>query len=935
MDRVRYEQAIKLIEKLTKSELQECIREINTSSAQQIKIKTQGNKAILIENLLNHLKTTFLSNDCKKRNQLLDCILPNSGHNPNSNLKFKTSPFIIINGQLGPTRICTVVPEKKNVIHLNFRLDPSQVEVLKTRQEALIEFPNLCLIKVNKTNVDAVIIITLDLMKLSLKNRPGTVHPQDITELCKKDSSCENKIEFHYENTSKDYILMLYLVKKVTVEEIVNRIKNGKYISKEIVLEKIKKSRQDSEVVATSSVVSLKDTLSHSRINLPCRSIQCNHLQCFDVYSYFKMNEQTPTWTCPICHKILDSWEEIVVDGFFNDILANTPVEQECVTIEADGSWAKSKRSHKNNSSEGDSGSSPGSDSSNLSNSPNADSDNSDENDSDDESDDNDYKHAKNKNIKNNVTNNRIFKKSNSPIFIDLTQSSSDEEIDNDTGFNKTKVHNHINNSDNKCKSNNDNCNITKLFRKHLISNTPPKTSPVFPKLSNPNTTATKLLTTTASPSPTTATTVTPIESSGIIIPHNNQEPIKIKEKHSKLKLAINREITPGFVDTSPRGQEINVSKLLLEQIEKIKKKSKALTIGSKDFNPVAFLDKFHEKKNAEVESSQAPEYKVEYDRVKNVVSSRLEYFNRVFTCQTEKKNKLKLERRNAKRNVALQCIETIKKSHLFDTLITVIQIEDNVFSTEMEEVKYSSQAFLNAFHQKIIIGDQPKYTIVTLPQPKLNKVENKMDVDEPNQQIELDGQNDGQNEQIKKTKNKPAKPYDVRLVKELEFKRNPNLDKLFDSHKIRVDNFNIHDKECTVPQSKLWIDRIIAENPDKLPHVILQEFCLKFKIGQVHFIPNEAGEGRFNYTLKIDGREPVRTSVWFTDETDAKAYVAKKELTALLNLYEINEQEELLRVANDYKLKIGLIKLKDARKGLADAEKELKEKERNWTSWR
>ncbi|CAJ0913218.1 8759_t:CDS:1, partial [Entrophospora sp. SA101] len=161
--------------------------------------------------------------------------------------------------------------------------------------------------------------------------------------------------------------------------------------------------------------------------------------------------------------------------------------------------------------------------------------------------------------------------------------------------------------------------------------------------------------------------------------------PKETKEKHSKLKLAINREITPGFVDTSPRGQEINVSKVLLEQIEK-KKKSKALTIGSKDFNPVAFLDKFHEKKNAEVEGSQAPEYKVKYDREKNVVLSRLEYFNRVFTCQTEKKNKLKLEKRNAKRNVALQCIEYIKKSHLFDTLIAVIQIEDNVFSTEMEE---------------------------------------------------------------------------------------------------------------------------------------------------------------------------------------------------------------------------------------------------------
>nr|CAG8437646.1 3955_t:CDS:10 [Entrophospora candida] len=373
MDRFKYEQAVKVIEGWNKPELQDCIKEINASLNQNAKLKTKGTKQQLISTLFNQLQIT--SKDIKKRNQLLDYG--------------------------------------------------------KNQQEALVEFPNICLIRVNKTNIETNL--------KGIKNRPGTVHPQDITKFCRLDISYENKIEFYYENTSKKYILVLNLVKRVPVEGIVDTIKNGKYISKENVLKKIKQSLQDSEVVATSS-------LSHCRITLPCRSNQCNHVQCFDAYSFFKMNEQIPTWTCPICYRILDSWEDIVVDG------------QESVTIEADGSWIKSKRSHKNDAS--------------LAmvspvkktklNQSRKQVYAIDSSDSENDSSDMDLESTDSSN------NNKILNNSNvstGPVFIDLTQSSDEETDDKMTRTNK-----------------------------HVLLNAPPKSnSKTIAKLFNTTTAATKL----------------------------------------------------------------------------------------------------------------------------------------------------------------------------------------------------------------------------------------------------------------------------------------------------------------------------------------------------------------------------------------------------------------------------------------------------------
>lgn len=59
----------------------------------------------------------------------------------------------------------------------------------------------------------------------------------------------------------------------------------------------------DADIVTTSQVLSLKCPLSYMRLQLPCRSLICTHIQCFDATSYLQLQEQGPQWLCPICNK--------------------------------------------------------------------------------------------------------------------------------------------------------------------------------------------------------------------------------------------------------------------------------------------------------------------------------------------------------------------------------------------------------------------------------------------------------------------------------------------------------------------------------------------------------------------------------------------------------------------------------------------------------
>lgn len=49
------------------------------------------------------------------------------------------------------------------------------------------------------------------------------------------------------------------------------------------------------------------------------------------------MNEQTPTWSCPVCYRRIENWEDLIVDEFFSQMLINTPKHIDSVRVEPSG----------------------------------------------------------------------------------------------------------------------------------------------------------------------------------------------------------------------------------------------------------------------------------------------------------------------------------------------------------------------------------------------------------------------------------------------------------------------------------------------------------------------------------------------------------------------------------------------------------------------
>lgn len=171
-----------------------------------------------------------------------------------------------------------------------------------------------------------------------VKKKPGTTKPADITPFLRKQAGSKNLIAISYAGTDKRFQFLAYLVRRHSVENLVGRIKRGQNISKQTVLNEMITKAKDPDIVATSTIMSLKCPLSAMRMQLPCRSTVCNHNQCYDATSFLQLQEQAPQWSCPVCNKPFQ-FQSLVVDQYVQDILTSTSSEVEQVTIEPDGRW--------------------------------------------------------------------------------------------------------------------------------------------------------------------------------------------------------------------------------------------------------------------------------------------------------------------------------------------------------------------------------------------------------------------------------------------------------------------------------------------------------------------------------------------------------------------------------------------------------------------
>ncbi|TFK57063.1 hypothetical protein OE88DRAFT_1744009 [Heliocybe sulcata] len=199
-----------------------------------------------------------------------------------------------------------------------------------------MEFPPTCEVRVNNVQLTANL--------KGLKKKPGTAPPADLGKSVRMTPQMANRVEMVYVNSQqgvppKKYYLVVMLVETTTVEQLVDRLQKGKYRSRADIVMKMKQdSSEDDDIVAGAQKMSLKCPLSYMRIQTPTRSTLCVHPQCFDATSWFSMMEQTTTWLCPVCERVLNV-DELIVDGYFDDILKNTSEDVDDVVVEADAEW--------------------------------------------------------------------------------------------------------------------------------------------------------------------------------------------------------------------------------------------------------------------------------------------------------------------------------------------------------------------------------------------------------------------------------------------------------------------------------------------------------------------------------------------------------------------------------------------------------------------
>ncbi|KAJ7487549.1 PINIT domain-containing protein [Mycena galericulata] len=288
-----------------------------------------------------------------------------SAPSPRAGVRFKESPFFRVVSTVSPVQEC---PESSSATDrrqqiLTFSLTNEHITKLKSDSSkyqlrlfctssafysptlssfrpntgpCLIEFPPTCEVRVNNVQLTANL--------KGLKKKPGTAPPPDLGKYIRL-TTANNKVEMIYVNSQgptplpKKFYLLVQLVETVKVDSLVQELKKTGYKSShDIRREMIASMTVDEDIVAGPQKMSLKCPLSYMRVNTPCRSRKCTHSQCFDATSWFSVMEQTTTWLCPVCERTLDC-KDLMIDGYFDEILKQSPESVEDVVVEADGEW--------------------------------------------------------------------------------------------------------------------------------------------------------------------------------------------------------------------------------------------------------------------------------------------------------------------------------------------------------------------------------------------------------------------------------------------------------------------------------------------------------------------------------------------------------------------------------------------------------------------
>ncbi|CAG2176690.1 unnamed protein product, partial [Oppiella nova] len=175
-----------------------------------------------------------------------------------------------------------------------------------------------------------------------------TPGPFDLSEWCVMGP---NKVRFWMSKEKYTFLMpCLYEVSIVsfeTPETFLYKLKAngtqflGSQTTKDLIKSRSEQPSHDDIIISitnTTTKVKLICPLSCARIETPCRTAHCKHMECFDAHSFFKANDCRYDWLCPICQKAAN-FELLRIDGYFSEVLANTDDNITEVFIKSDASY--------------------------------------------------------------------------------------------------------------------------------------------------------------------------------------------------------------------------------------------------------------------------------------------------------------------------------------------------------------------------------------------------------------------------------------------------------------------------------------------------------------------------------------------------------------------------------------------------------------------
>uniref|UniRef100_A0A672Z0J9 Protein inhibitor of activated STAT, 1b n=1 Tax=Sphaeramia orbicularis TaxID=375764 RepID=A0A672Z0J9_9TELE len=274
--------------------------------------------------------------------------LPSALHPVHPDVKLQRLPFYdVLDELIKPTSLASDNSQRFQEACYAFALTPQQVQQISSSIFCLSETsctqedhfpPNLC-VKVNgkPCNLPGYLPPTKNGVE---PKRPS--RPINITSLVRLSTTVPNTIVVSWTSEiGRSFSMAVYLVRQQSSAVLLQRlrakgIRNPDH-SRALIKEKLT-ADPESEIATTSLRVSLLCPLGKMRLTIPCRSMTCSHLQCFDATLYIQMNEKKPTWVCPVCDKKAP-YEHLIIDGLFMEIL-NSCSDCDEIQFKEDGSWA-------------------------------------------------------------------------------------------------------------------------------------------------------------------------------------------------------------------------------------------------------------------------------------------------------------------------------------------------------------------------------------------------------------------------------------------------------------------------------------------------------------------------------------------------------------------------------------------------------------------